>query len=250
MQLGFERPTPGQAMATGLLVLGAFVYPVLGEQVIASWGVAATASVLLGLALLSMLGRYAIDRRPLRLFGQNAGALVLLALAATSGERTFLLLFPALVNLYLCAIFAGSLATDRSIVERGARMLQPYLPPFTLAYCRNLTAFWAVFFVLNAIAISVVAIEAPELWRSYTVFVYAALVAGISAVEFLVRKVWFRNFGDGPFDRVLAVCFPPEANERGRRSQHYMATLRAAGYGPGGVRRGQPLDPAVVPEVF
>jgi hypothetical protein len=62
--------------------------------------------------------------------------------------------------------------------------------------------------------------------------------------------VWFRNFGDGPFDRVLAVCFPPEANERGRRSQHYMATLRAAGYGPGGVRRGQPLDPAVVPEVF
>ena len=36
MQLGFERPTPGQAMATGLLVLGAFVYPLLGEQVIAS----------------------------------------------------------------------------------------------------------------------------------------------------------------------------------------------------------------------
>ena len=129
-------------------------------------------------------------------------------------------------------------------------MLHPYLPPFTRDYCRALTAFWAAFFGANAIAITAIAFQLPELWASYTVWGYGGLVAGISFVEFFVRKAWFRNFGDGPLDRVLAACLPPEANDRGRRSQHYIDVLRAAGYGPGGARCGQPLDPAVVPEVF
>ena len=47
MQLGFERPTLGQGIVAGLLALGAFAVPVLSERAIDSWGVRATASLLL-----------------------------------------------------------------------------------------------------------------------------------------------------------------------------------------------------------
>ena len=50
--------------------------------------------------------------------------------------------------------------------------------------------------------------------------------------------------------RMLAGLFPPEVNERGRRSQRYISALRAAGYGPGGARRGEPLDASLVPDVL
>jgi uncharacterized membrane protein len=250
VELGFERPTPGQGIAAVLLGLAAFAYPLVGDAAIERFGTARTAAALLATASLGMAVRFAAERRALRILGQNAGALVLLGLAAGSGDRTYLLLFPALINIYLAVIFAASVTTEKSIVERGARIVQPYLPPFTLAYCRKLTLCWSVFFAANSVWIARLCFDAPEQWRSYTAVVYPAQVVLLSLVEFFVRKLWFRNYTEKPLDRLLASLFPPEANERGRRSQRFIATLHAAGYGRGGARRGQPLDPAVVPDVF
>ncbi|MEE2665327.1 MAG: hypothetical protein VX681_14520 [Myxococcota bacterium] len=250
MPTGFERPTPGTAIAALLLALGALAYPLLGDQAIERLGVRVTAGTLLAAVLIAMVVRLAVERRPLRLLAQNAGALVLLGLATGSADRTYLYLFPALVNLYLAAIFAGSVASRASIVERGARLVQPYLPSFTLAYCRRLTLLWAAFFAANCVWIGVLAFGPTEPWRRYTVVVYPGLIAMLCAIEFLVRKSWFRYYGDGPLDRTLAGLFPPEVNERGRRSQRYISALRAAGYGPGGARRGEPLDASLVPDVL
>jgi len=245
----FARPTPGQGIALLLLSLAAFGYPLLGAWAIEQFGTPATSAVLLAVAVAGWGLRSAVEGRPGWLLLQNAGALVLLGLAAATGDRTYLLLFPALINLYLAVIFAGSLATEQSIVERGARILQPYLPPFTVAYCRKLTLFWAAFFVANTGWIGALALGPAEAWRNYTVVAYPLSIGAISAVEFVVRKVWFRYYTEAPFDRLLAAIWPAEANERGRRSQHYVATLRAAGYGPGGEHSGEPLDPAVIAEL-
>ena len=43
-----------------------------------------------------------------------------------------------------------------------------------------------------------------------------ALLSAFCFVEFFWRKAWFRYFGRGPFDRLLARIFPPENTERGR----------------------------------
>ena len=55
MELGFERPTPGQAIVAALLGLGAFAVPVLGDQAMAIWGVRVTAALLLVVALVVVL---------------------------------------------------------------------------------------------------------------------------------------------------------------------------------------------------
>ena len=107
MRLGFERPTPGQGIAALLLALGAFAYPFVGHWAIERFGVTPTALALLASAGIGMVLRIAAERRAVRTLLQNAGALLLLGLAAASGERTWLQLFPALVNVYLAVIFVG-----------------------------------------------------------------------------------------------------------------------------------------------
>lgn len=242
IELGFERPTPGQGIAIALLSLAAFAYPLVGELAIERIGVSATAGVLLAIALLGMALRLAVERKPVRLLAQNAGALALLGLAVATGDRLWLQLFPALINLYLAVIFAGSLATGSSIVERGARMLEPYLPAFTRGYCECLTGLWAAFFAANAIGMAVLAAGPADVWQRYTVVGYPVAVAVLSAIELVVRKLWFRNYGAGPLDRALARFFPAESTARGRRSLAYIRRLHAAGYGPGGPLRGEPLS--------
>jgi uncharacterized membrane protein len=246
----FEGATVGHAIAAVMLGFGALAYPWLGQAAIERFGVGATASALLVATLAGVALRSVVERRALRSIGQSAGALVLLGLAATSGDRTWLQLFPALVNAYLAVIFALSVATGRSIVERGARVVEPYLPAFTLGYCRKVTLLWVAFFGANALGIGLLALGPPERWKAYTVFGYPALIAGLSLVEFFVRKIWFRNYHRGPVDRLLATFFPAEASPRGRRSQRFIAALHAAGYGPDGPRRGQPLDGELLREAL
>jgi hypothetical protein len=51
-------------------------------------------------------------------------------------------------------------------------------------------------------------------------------MAVLSAVEFLVRKSWFRYYGNGPVDRLLAALLPPENTWQGRRSKEYVTRMR------------------------
>ena len=52
------------------------------------------------------------------------------------------------------------------------------------------------------------------------------------AGEFVVRKLWFRHYGEGAFDRVFRLVFPPERTANGRRSLAYVAARRAASASP------------------
>jgi hypothetical protein len=67
-----------------------------------------------------------------------------------------------------------------------------------------------------------------EAWRAFTGWIVYAAMLVFGAVEFLVRKTWFRYyFHGGPFDRLWSRLFPAEATAAGRRSQAYIRARRA-----------------------
>jgi uncharacterized membrane protein len=139
----------------------------------------------------------------------------------------FLRLLPAVAQWALFSAFFGSLRDPQSLIERGARMLQPFAPDFIGAYCRKVTAVWSGFFLINALAIAGLAIAAPVPWWSlYTSWILMGAVTVIFAVEFAVRKSWFRYYAGGPVDRVLATLLPAEKTEQGRRSMAYIRDKR------------------------
>ncbi len=109
-------------------------------------------------------------------------------------------------------------------------MIEPRLPEFTRPYCRKSTVIWALFFLANAAAMTWLAWFGPAAaWVSYTTRSYFVAMAVLGAVEFLVRKLYFRHYEGGPIDGVFAALFPAENTAMGRRSAAYIAAERAAG---------------------
>jgi uncharacterized membrane protein len=165
-------------------------------------------------------------------FGFSAAELggigLLAGLAVVSGRRLFLLLLPALVYAYLIFAFARSLRQPVSLIGRMARLVNPKAPDFIDPYCRKLTVVWCGVFAMNMVVIAAFALTGREdAWTWYAgVFSYLFMVV-FQALEFVVRKIWFRHYGRGPLDRVFARLFPSENTPTGRRSLAYIQKMRA-----------------------
>ena len=120
-------------------------------------------------------------------------------------------------------------------VAQLVRRLVPEAPDFIRGYCRVVTALWVVFFLASAAAIAWLAFAGSgAAWLAATSRdVWIAMIA-LSALEFFVRKTWFRYyFHGGPFDRLWSRLFPAERTSRGRRSQRYIEAYRARTQGSG-----------------
>jgi uncharacterized membrane protein len=206
-----------------------FGYPFAAREALARFGVAPCATVLALFATASLLLARRTARRAVGAgLASGLGLVALPAAAALTGDRTPLLFVPAWVYVILAQVFRASLREEGSIVERGVQLLHPWAPDFIRSYCRKLTAGWAVFFGANAAAIAALAAAAPlPWWEAYTSWIQYALMGAISAVEFVVRKAWFRYYyRGGPVDRLLASFFPAEATPEGRRSLEYIRRMR------------------------
>jgi hypothetical protein len=84
------------------------------------------------------------------------------------------------------------------------------------------------FFALCTALIAALALAGPATaWRAVTGWgIYAAMLL-VSAIEFFVRKTWFRYyFHGGAFDRFWARLFPAENTEQGRQSAAYIQRYR------------------------
>ena len=186
--------------------------------------------LLLGLYGASLLARARGSRAELlALARQHAPLVLLVAAAAASGQRALLLLVPVLVSLYLFWAFAASLKSGPPMIERFARVMEDDLPDFCVPYCRKVTVVWCVFLLANAVVVGALAAFAPLAWWTlYAGFVFYLVMGALLGMEFVVRKLWFRYYGDGFVDRAFAWLFPPERSANGRRSLAYVAQRHAS----------------------
>lgn len=142
-------------------------------------------AVLLLLAALARLPSLKLSASARWLAG---GALLLAAGAIAANAILPLKLYPVLVNAGLLAAFGYSLAKPPSTIERFARMREPNLPPFAVAYTRSVTKVWCGFFIVNgAIALGTALWATPAVWSLYNGVIAYVLMGVLFAGEYLVR---------------------------------------------------------------
>ncbi|HCD04819.1 MAG: hypothetical protein CMH21_06350 [Methylophaga sp.] len=105
------------------------------------------------------------------------------------GEKNGLKLYPVIINLSLLFLFASSLLTEMSVVERLARIREPELPEKAVLYTRKVTQIWCLFFAFNAtLALITVLLADDALWLWYNGVVAYFLIGGLMLGEWLVRQ--------------------------------------------------------------
>lgn len=217
------------ALAFGVAIgIALLAYPYLLGGLLARFGVRASCAILLAISLVSIaLGARARAAVGARAWPALAIAAALLA-GLLSGRPGALLLIPAIVYLGVAEVFARSLAREDSILERGVRFLLPVAPDFIRAYCRGVTWLWTGLLAASGVAIAGLALAGSlAAWQAVTGWGIYALMLVVSAIEFFVRKTWFRYyFHGGPFDRFWSRLFPAENTEQGRRSAEYIRRFR------------------------
>jgi uncharacterized membrane protein len=189
-----------------LVVIG---YPLVATRAVDAFGARAVGAALLVISLASLI---ASTRRsvPGLSLGLRVLPLAVAALAVASDDVRFVQLVPAAIEAMLCGLFLGSLRGGRSILQQVALTLEPFAPDFIAPYCRKASAAFALLFAAQATALVALAFAAStQSWAGdASLLVWAPTLAGM-AVEFLVRKVWFRNYGPGLVDRVFRALLPP-----------------------------------------
>ncbi|MDJ0786914.1 MAG: hypothetical protein QNK05_08890 [Myxococcota bacterium] len=172
--------------------------------------------------------------------GRWVRALLLLPLlaAAIDGDPRYLRAAPAFVHAFVSWLFARSLRDEDSLIERGARIIEPHAPPFIRPYCRKVTALWAGLEGVHAAVILALALLAPlEWWSAFAGGGVWISMAVMATGEYFVRKSWFRYYiPENPLDRVWARLLPAQNTAAGRRSAAFSRQAREQGLRPRGLR--------------
>ena len=105
------------------------------------------------------------------------------------GHQLGLKFYPVMVNLGFLVLFAGSLFSPPSFVERLARIRQPNLSPQGVAYTLKVTWVWSVFFLINGGVATMTALWASnEMWALYNGFIAYVLIGILAGGEWIVRR--------------------------------------------------------------
>jgi uncharacterized membrane protein len=121
-----------------------------------------------------------------------AGSLLLSLGALVSNDETLLRLYPAGVSLALLAVFALSLRSEQSLIERMARLSHAVLPDEAVRWCRRWTEIWCAFFAVNAsISIWSALGASREVWAVYNGFIAYLAMGTLLASEWLLRRLLF-----------------------------------------------------------
>jgi uncharacterized membrane protein len=185
-----------RTLATSLSVAAILVlavYPLLVYAAIGRVGPAGVAAMLAAVCLVRLVvlrlrGRAAFGGAYLELL--CVGGVVLAAVSFWLDSSGAVLYYPVLVNAALLLVFAASLVSPPSVIERIARLRDPALPPAAVVYTRRVTIAWAVFFVLNGAAAFYTARFTPlETWALYNGLIAYLLMAALFAIELAIRAV-------------------------------------------------------------
>jgi uncharacterized membrane protein len=110
-------------------------------------------------------------------------------IAYTWGYQLSLKFYPVLVNLGLLVLFASSLLSPPSFIERLARIRHPKLSPAGVAYTLKVTWMWSLFFLVNGCIAAFTALWASnEVWTLYNGFIAYLLIGILFGAEWIVRR--------------------------------------------------------------
>jgi uncharacterized membrane protein len=171
-----------------------------------------------GLAALLLLGWVIVRTIPVLLSAkpeQRRAALQLPAIAVVfaflgwvSNNGTWLLVLPAATQATFGLAFVRSLS-GVPLIEHFARMVKPELSVPELAHCRCWTRIWGYYLiVLAAIGLVLARWATLATWTVYVGIVTYVLVGVLFAIEYIVRKLRFRDYGRNPLDWLLSKLFP------------------------------------------
>jgi uncharacterized membrane protein len=143
----------------------------------------------LGLALVAlMLVRACAARDGVWLFA-GIGSALLAVVSIIDNSWVPLKLYPVLVSAVLLVVFSASVLHPPTIVERIARLSEPMLAPAGVAYTRQVTLVWCVFFIANGLAaLATVLWTSNEVWVLYNGLIAYVLMGVLFAGEWLVRQ--------------------------------------------------------------
>ena len=162
----------------------------IGYPFMVYWGLQHYSAVkLLPLLVILLALRWLAGNRP----GERRILLAIIAtvliVGFTWGHQIGLKFYPALVNLGLLVLFAGSLLSPPSFVERLARLREPELSTAGVVYTRRVTLAWSIFFFINGCLAAATALWASdETWLLYNGFIAYLLIGTLAAGEWLLRQ--------------------------------------------------------------
>lgn len=136
-------------------------------------------------------------------------ALVFAALGWVFQDGVWLLVLPSATQATFGIAFLRTLKAV-PLVEHFARMVKPELSAAQQAHCRTWTAIWgSCLIALAAVGLALALGASLVTWASYVGIVNYALVGLLFAIEYVIRKIRFRDYGRNPLDWVIAKVFPP-----------------------------------------
>jgi uncharacterized membrane protein len=135
-------------------------------------------------------------------------ALVFAVLGWIFDEGVLLLIMPSATQAAFGLTFLRSLK-GTPLIEHFARMVKTDLSPGEQAHCRRWTRIWGFYLlVLAAIGLVLAATVSLGIWTIYVGLVSYGLVGVLFAVEYVIRKLKFRDYGRNPLDWILSKLFP------------------------------------------
>lgn len=118
-----------------------------------------------------------------------ATLIAVVAIVLIWGYQLGLKFYPVMVNLGFLVLFASSLISPPSIVEKMARIRDPELSPEAVVYTLNVTRLWTGFFLLNgSIAAGTALWASDEVWALYNGFIAYLLIGLLAGGEWIVRR--------------------------------------------------------------
>jgi uncharacterized membrane protein len=171
-----------------------------------------------GVAALTLIGWVIVRTIPVVISAKREQRLAALQLPAIalgfaflgwiSNNGTWLLVLPSATQATFGLAFLRSLS-GTPLIEHFARMIKPELSAAEQAHCRRWTAIWGGYLlVLAAIGLGLARWATLSVWTVYVGVVSYALVGALFAVEYLIRKIRFRDYGKNPLDWLLSKLFP------------------------------------------
>lgn len=165
----------------------ALLYPVLIYFGLQRFDTRMIAGILLALILIrAFVGKLASSN-----LGFISVSIIAIGIAIStliSGSSIHLKLYPVLINACLMTIFIYSVFKPPSIIEKIARLSEPDLPASGVAYTRNVTIVWSLFFLINgSIALATVFMN-DEIWALYNGLIAYIAIGVLMGTEFIIRR--------------------------------------------------------------